>query len=278
MHTLRGKRALVTGAASGIGKAIALRLAREGCDVALVDIQQEALEAATQEVAAMSVRTLSLRCDVAKCEQIADAVRELLARWNGLELLVNNAGVVHFGPTESMSAELWDKLLAINLRAPIEFLRLLLPTLLKQPEAHIVNVASMYGLFATRKSAAYHATKFGLVGLSEALRAEYGRLGIGVTCVCPGFVPTNLFQAGTTGLADKDVPQPPAWLCTTAEHVAEKTVRGIYRDRRLVLVSWLAYGMYYLKRAAPWLLDWAQHWGRRKSTQKRWEKIEKNHC
>ncbi len=274
MRNLRGKRALITGAASGIGRAIALRLAREGVDVCLVDVNQPLLTETQHEAEQMGVRVLAIPCDVRQPIEIERAAKTLLDFWGGLEILVNNVGVVHYGPTTAMTPELWDRLLSINLHAPIHFIRLLLPTLLLQPEAHIVNVASLYGLIATRKAAAYHATKYAVVGLSEALRAEYSPQGLGVTTVCPGFVATNLFSSGTTGVEEKEVPNPPRWLCTTPERVAEKTLRGIYRNRRLVLVTPFAYAMHYLKRFAPSLLDWAQHWGSTRARQKRLEKLQ----
>jgi NAD(P)-dependent dehydrogenase (short-subunit alcohol dehydrogenase family) len=269
MRSIRGKRALVTGAASGIGRAIALALAKEGADVCLVDINEAGLEEVAEAIENLGVRALPIGCDVSRSEEIAAAVDELLETWGGLEILVNNAGVLHYGPTHRMTDDQWERVLAVNLLAPIHFTRLLLRTLLRQPEAHIVNVSSMYGLFATRKTAAYHATKFGLVGLTESLRAEYGRQGIGVTTVCPGFVRSNLFEAGTSSSRNGEIRNPPAWACTTAENVARKTIRAIYRNRRLVLVTPLAYAGHYLKRIAPWLLDWIQHWGQAHHTHQR---------
>jgi short-subunit dehydrogenase len=151
-----------------------------------------------------------------------------------------------------------------------------MPTLIRQPEGHLVNVSSIYGLYATRKTAAYHATKFGLVGLTESLRSEYSRLGIGVTSVCPGFVKSGLFEAGTSSHKSGEMKLPPDWCCTTPEQVANKTIRGIYRNKRLVLVTPLAYGMYYLKSFAPWLLDLVQHIGSSRTTRERLEKIKRN--
>src|SRR3954468_3836141 len=134
MRHIRGKRALVTGAASGIGQAIALALAKQGADVCLVDIDEPGLNAAAAEVEALGVRVLAIRCDVSEKTDIAAAVERLLGQWGGLEVLVNNAGVVHYGPTEQMSEELWDHVLGVNLLAAIHFTRLLLPSLLRQKE------------------------------------------------------------------------------------------------------------------------------------------------
>jgi short-subunit dehydrogenase len=274
MKSLRAKRVLITGAASGIGRALALAFAQEETDVCLVDINAAALEEVTESVEKLGRRALAICCDIGRGEEIESAVAELLGTWGGLEILVNNAGVVHHGPTHLMTENQWERVMAINLLAPIHFTRLLLPTLLAQPEAHLVNVSSMYGYFATRKTAAYHASKFGLLGLTESLRAEYGQQGIGVTAVCPGFVRSQLFEAGTSSNENGELRHPPAWACTTPEYVAQKTIRAIYRNRRLVLVTPLAYGAYYLKRFAPWLLDWAQQWGQSRATRQRLDNIE----
>jgi NAD(P)-dependent dehydrogenase (short-subunit alcohol dehydrogenase family) len=274
MKSLRAKRALVTGAASGIGRAIALALAKEGAEVCLVDIDESGLAETAKEIQGTGQRVLPIHCDISRSDDISTAVEKILTAWGGLEILVNNAGVVHYGPTHLMTKDQWERVMAINLLAPLHFIRLLLPTLLSQPEAHLVNVSSMYGYFATRKTAAYHASKFGLLGLTESLRAEYGRQGIGVTAVCPGFVSSQLFDAGTSSNENGELRYPPAWACTTPEHVAKKTIRAIYCNHRLVLATPLAYGAYYLKRFAPGLLDWVQHWGHTRATRLRRELIE----
>src|SRR5919109_925582 len=146
MREILGKSALVTGAASGIGRAIALKLADEGVRLFLVDINEIGLESVAND-----------------------------ARLAGVDILVNNAGITYYGHTEQMSAEHWDRLTRVNLLSHIQFTRELLPSLLARPEAHVLNVCSMFGLVGMPKVAAYSTTKFALVGFSDALRAEYGR-------------------------------------------------------------------------------------------------------
>jgi short-subunit dehydrogenase len=153
-----------------------------------------------------------------------------------------------------MGRDVMERLLAINLLAPLRLTQALLPHLLTRPEAHIVNVSSMYGFVATRNCAAYHASKFGLFGFSESLYVELRKTRVGVTTVCPGFVATQLFQNGTGGQPGVGVPRPPGWATTTPEHVARSIVRGIERRKRLVIVTPLAWTLYYANRYAPWLL------------------------
>jgi 3-oxoacyl-[acyl-carrier protein] reductase len=268
MKILRGKRALVTGAASGIGRAIACALAREGCDLWLWDIDEEGLQRVADEWGG-HVEVVARRCDLSDMSELDAELRVLQDRWGCPEIVVNNAGLVYWGPTANMTDTNWDRLMTVNLLAPARIIRALLPRLLKLPEAHIVNVASLFGLVTTKRSTAYHASKFGLVGLTEALRTEYARHGLGVTAICPGFVDTNLFRNGISGRKDRDIPNPPRWIRTTSEKVAQRTIRAIRRDERMVVMTPLGHLLYRLKRFAPWLLDLASRWGRRKKIRAR---------
>ena len=126
-----------------------------------------------------------------------------------------------------------------------------------------MNIASIWGLVAFGRFTAYNVSKFGLVGLSESLRAEYGRQGIGVSTICPGFVTTNLFASALSGYPDGRKPEPPRVLCTSPERVANKVVRAIYRDRRMTLITPMAHVLYQVSRFAPGLLDFLNHLGRR---------------
>ena len=264
MKVIRGKKALVTGAASGIGRMIALALAREGADLYLIDVNEDELTKVAADVRALGVEAVTAHCDVTHSDEITLSVEDLLARWGKVDILINNVGVAFYGPTESMTASQWSWLLKINLLAPIQFTRELLPTLLKLPEAHVLNVCSIAGLVAGGRFAAYHVSKFGLVGFSEALRAEYGRRGVGVTALCPGPVQTNLYSSAISGREGREVPTPPAWICTTEHKVAEQAIAAIRKNRRLVLLTPMAHLLWNLKRFAPGLLDFANHFGRRR--------------
>jgi NAD(P)-dependent dehydrogenase (short-subunit alcohol dehydrogenase family) len=268
MRVIREKTAVVTGAGSGIGRAIALRLAREGANLHLLDIDLPAAERVAEEARQLGVEAASTRCDVSQLAELEAAVAEIRSRWQGVDILVNNAGIAWYGHSLKMPADDWDKLLAINLHAPIQLSRLLLPVLLKQPEAHIVNMASISGWVCGARMTAYHASKFGLIGFSEALRAEFLARRIGVTAVCPGPVRTNLYRASETSYADRDTPEPPAWLCTTPERVAQATIRAIYRNKAIALVSPMAWLLYYSKRLAPWFFYTLHHFGQKRKKSK----------
>ena len=264
MREIRGKRALITGAASGIGRAVALRLAEEGCHLYLLDTDVSGLDETAASARKLGVEVIVARCDVSRSDEITASNQAMLSRWGQLDILVNNAGVAYSGPTENMTAAEWQWLLSINLLAPIQFVRELLPVLRKSRESHIVNIASIYGLVAFGRFTAYNVSKFGLVGLSESLRAEYGRQGIGVSTICPGFVSTNLFASALSGYPDGRKPEPPRLLCTSPECVANKVIRAIYRDRRMTLITPLAHFLYHLSRFAPGLIDFVNRLGRRR--------------
>jgi short-subunit dehydrogenase len=254
MQSIRGKKTLVTGAASGIGKAIALALARAGADLYLLDIDEMKLAGVVAAARQWGGEVVGAQCDLARTENITAAVQSIRQSWRYIDILINNAGVAYYGPTERMWADQWNSVLAINLLAPIQLTREWLPILLTRLEAHVLNVCSIAGLVASGKLAAYHTSKYGLVGFSEALRAEYSARGLGVTALCPGFVRTNIFQAAMSGQDRKPVRVPPRWLCSSPEKVAARALKAILRNEGLVLVSPMAHVLWFLKRLSPDLL------------------------
>jgi 3-oxoacyl-[acyl-carrier protein] reductase len=271
MQVIRGKKALVTGAASGIGRAIALALAKEGADLFLVDIRDAELASVAREAQGLGVAVLPRVCDLSKPAQITAMVDSLLSEWGKLDILVNNAGVAYYGPTHDMTAEQWTWILSINLLAPIQLIRELIPTLLEQQDAHILNVCSILGLVTARKAAAYQTTKFGLVGLSAALRAEYGR-DLGVTALCPGFVHTPLLETFAIGKPEQRRHAVPRWLTASPDTVGAAAVRAIRRNRALVTTTPGARLLWWMARLTPGLLAWivCQGWRgkRRKKTRR----------
>jgi 3-oxoacyl-[acyl-carrier protein] reductase len=256
MKTIRGRKALVTGAASGIGRAIALVLAREGADLFLIDIDTEKLKAVAEEARAAGVEVVTRECDLAEPTQITAAVTALTTEWGALNILINNAGLTYYGPADAMSAAQWRRVMAVNLLAPMQLFRELLPLLAAADEAHVVNVASMFGLMPWRKAAAYQTSKHGLVGFTRALRAEFQRNHFGITALCPGFV--------HTGLLDDSARNAPAWISTTPEAVAAKCILAIRRNRGFVLITPAAHLYWRLWRLAPGLVDWMLREGWRK--------------
>jgi NAD(P)-dependent dehydrogenase (short-subunit alcohol dehydrogenase family) len=269
MRDITGKTALVTGVASGIGRAIALRLAAEGVNLYVVDIDEPGLADTVQQAHQAGVEVIGRRCDVGEPSQVSSVVAEILSRWGGVDILVNNAGITYYGPTVQMSADHWDRVLRVNLHSHIQFTRELLPSLLERREAHVVNVCSMFGLVGMPKLAAYSTTKFALVGFSESLRNECGRNGLGVTALCPGFVDTNLFTSAPLGTKQKEHKVPPRIFRTTPEKVARAAVKAIRRNRRMVVMTPAAWFLVSAKRFVPGVMDFVLHLGRRKRVERK---------
>jgi short-subunit dehydrogenase len=278
MRDLRGKRAMISGAASGIGRAIALEFAREGIDLFLVDVNAAGLAEVAAEARQLGVQVLERQCDVSDPSQITACTTAILHHWNGVDILVNNAGITYYGRTDEMSAEHWDRVLQINLNSHTQFTRELLPSLLARREAHVLNVCSMFGLLAMPKLTAYCTSKYAMVGFSEALRVEYGREGLGVTALCPGFVATNLFASAPTSENGKGPKIPPKLFCTTPEKIARTAVRAIRRNRRLVVVEPFAHLLTSIKRFTPSVIDFFLHLGRRSRIEKKMARLEKEHA
>ena len=203
--TLRGRNALVTGAARGIGRGVALALADAGMNVALADLAGGAsgltyelagkaeLEEAAKEVEARGVRALALACDVRSAAQAAAAVDATLLSLGTLDLLVNNAGVVHFDALASFSEERWDLLFDVNVKGTFLMCRAAV-TPLTASKGAIVNVASVAGKRGYAGGSGYCASKFAVVGLTQSLAMELAPQGVRVNAVCPGILGTHMWH------------------------------------------------------------------------------------
>lgn len=197
MDSLGGKTAVVTGAASGMGKAFAARLARAGMNVVLADVEVPPLEAAVEEVRALGVEAIGLQTDVSDAAAV-DRLRDgAIERFGRVNVLCNNAGVAGrmVGLESGLEIPDWQWVLGVNLWGVIHGHRSFLPHFLEHGDAHVVNTASMAGLFPGHS--AYSASKWAVVGITEGLYNQLQMMGssVGVSCLCPGFVATNIAQS-----------------------------------------------------------------------------------
>ena len=193
MDNLAGKTAFVTGAASGIGFALASVFAREGMRVVLGDVEQQRLDAAVAELVDAGRDVIGVQVDVTDREAVARGRDAALDAFGAVHLLCNNAGVNAAGPLFEVTYKDWDWVMGVNLWGVIHGVHEFLPELMKHgSDAHVVNTASVGGLVGMRNLGIYNAAKFGVVGLSEALRADMEACGVGVSVLCPGVVSTAL--------------------------------------------------------------------------------------
>jgi NAD(P)-dependent dehydrogenase (short-subunit alcohol dehydrogenase family) len=201
---LAGKVALVTGAGSGLGEATARAFAQEGCTVVCVDINQEAADRVSRELAGYDVPSLALGCDVSDAEAVFAVVDDVLGRFGRLDIVVNNAAIDHTHSVDEMTVEQWDQVIGVNLRGPFLFAKAALPAMRRQHYGHIFNVASTAATRAWANASAYHASKWGLVGFGRGLGVEGRGDGIRVTTVIPGGMRTHFFDR----FVDQGIPMP----------------------------------------------------------------------
>ena len=193
--TLADRVALVTGAGRGIGRAVALALAREGASVALAARTRGNLDAVAGEIAAAGGRALVLPADVSVAADVERLVADTVAKLERLDVLVTSAGVASFGPVAEATPEQWDAMLAVNLRGAMLTCRAAVPRMVAQGSGTIINVASIAAVRTLPGAAAYSATKAGLVAFSRVLAEELRRTGVRVGLLVPGAVDTPLWDA-----------------------------------------------------------------------------------
>jgi 2-hydroxycyclohexanecarboxyl-CoA dehydrogenase len=192
---LSGKTALVTGAGRGIGRAIALTLAREGCQVGIADILPGSAEAAAAEVEALGVKGLALPGDLTSRAEVEGMVGKALAQFGQIDVLVNNAGWDRMGLFLDTDEDTWDRIIAVNLKAMLYVCKAILPHMVARGAGKVVNVASDAGRVGSSGEAVYSATKGAVIAFSKALAREMARHRITVNVVCPGLTETPLLQS-----------------------------------------------------------------------------------
>jgi short-subunit dehydrogenase len=257
--TLRGGVAVVTGAASGIGAALAVNLARRGMNLALVDLNAAGLETTATQVRAAGVTVSTHAMDVADHAAVAALPAAVLATHGRVTALVNNAGVGIGGLFEQVEAEDFDWLMAINFGATVRLTRAFLPVLAREGAAQLVNVSSIFGIIAPPAQTAYSASKFAVRGFSESLRHELETSGspVGVTLVHPGGVRTSISENArlAKGLDPAEVERERAnWrslLALSSEEAAETIAIAIERRDARVLVGKDAKGAAIVQRLFP---------------------------
>jgi NAD(P)-dependent dehydrogenase (short-subunit alcohol dehydrogenase family) len=262
MQRLEGRVAVVTGAASGIGLALAERFGTEGMKVVMADVEAAALKTAAHAVRAKAPAVLPLRVDVSRAEDVERLATETYAAFGAAHVVCNNAGVAVLGAVHEHSLADWQWVLGVNLWGVIHGVRVFVPRMLAGgEEGHIVNTASMAGLTTAPFMSVYDVTKHGVVALSESMYKEFEATGapLGVSVVCPGLINTNIMRSarnrppelaeeGKAGPMAQAFGEALAIRLTTGyppSEVAEQVVRGI-RQRR-----------FYIVPAQPEVRQWA---------------------
>lgn len=221
MGLLDGKVALITGAARGIGKAIALKFASEGADIAFTDLNiNEAAEQTLKEIEAYGVKAKAYASNAANYEETHEVVKEILAEFGHIDVLVNNAGITKDGLMMRMSEQQWDAVLTVNLKSAFNFIHACTPIMAKQRGGSIINMSSVVGVSGNAGQCNYSASKAGLIGLAKSIAKEMGPRGIRANCIAPGFIITDMTNALPEQVREEWAKQIPLRRGGTPEDVA----------------------------------------------------------
>ena len=194
MKPLSGKVAIVTGGARGIGRAIAEKLADNGSDIAIFDLEGSLAEKTAVEIADKGVKSMSLEVNVAKLSQVEKAVESVLEKLGAIDILVNNAGITRDNLLLRMSEEDWDTVLSVNLKGAFNLAKAAIKSLMKSKGGRIINITSVIGLMGNAAQVNYAASKAGLIGLTKTLAREYASRGITSNAIAPGYIRTEMTE------------------------------------------------------------------------------------
>ena len=193
MGLLTGKTALITGAARGIGKAIALKFAEEGANIAFTDLAVN--EETEAEIAALGVKAKSYASNAADFQQTEEVVKAVKEEFGSIDILVNNAGITKDGLMLRMTEQQWDAVIAVNLKSAFNFIHALVPIMMRQRGGSIINMASVVGVHGNAGQSNYAASKAGLIALAKSVAQEMGSRGIRANAIAPGFIETAMTAA-----------------------------------------------------------------------------------
>ncbi len=247
MKVLKGKVAAITGAGSGIGQQLAVLLAKEGCNLALSDVNEKGLAATVDLVKASNVKVTTQKVDVSKLEQVSAWAKDAEKQHGKVNIIINNAGVAMGSTVEGMSYADLEWMMGINFWGVVYGTKEFLPLLKKAGEGHIVNISSLFGLTSQPTQSAYNASKFAVRGFTESLRQELDmqKCGVSSTCVHPGGIRTNIANAArmsdsvnSLGMnAEKSIAEFNKLLRTPPEEAARQIIDAIRHDQRRLLIG-----------------------------------------
>lgn len=250
LRSFEGLRAVVTGASSGIGEALALRLAKEGTDVALVARRTAELDRVARAIRDLGRRALVVPCDVARRDEVFASAERILAEFGSVELLVNNAGYGGHRPFLEWDIDDIEGVMQVNYFGAVYWTKALLPKMVEQRRGWIVMMASVAGKLGVPDESAYAATKFAMVGLAEALSYEVEDFGVHVLTVCPGAIDTPFFDEQ----ARRRMPEVAKRMMIEPARVVEATIRALRAGKYEVTVPPFIRAGYIVRAVAPGIM------------------------
>jgi NAD(P)-dependent dehydrogenase (short-subunit alcohol dehydrogenase family) len=255
MDTFKNKIAIITGGASGMGRAIAHDLSRRGASVVIADIDTIGAEEVVQEIQEQAGQARFIETDVAERAQVHALVDETVKTLGRLDYMFNIAGIGMGGEFQDMTIEMWNHVVGVDVLGVLYGCEAAYRVMIEQGCGHIVNMASMTGLYAYPIASAYSMSKFAVVGLSQSLRSEgYGH-GVKVSVICPGIVDTPLFQTGTmVGLTNEEMLATVPLKFISAQQAAECIVKGVQKNKNFIVFPFYARLAWWIYRINPNLL------------------------
>ena len=222
MKLLEGKVALITGAGRGIGKAVAMRFAEQGADIAFTDLElSETVLATKSELEQLGVRVMAYASNAADFEQSHAVVKQIMDDFGRIDILVNNAGITKDGLMLRMTEAQWDAVINVNLKSAFNFVHAVVPVMSRQRGGSIINMSSVVGVSGNAGQCNYSASKAGLIGLAKSIAKEMGPRGIRANCIAPGFIATDMTSALPENLRQEWEKQIPLRRGGTPEDVAD---------------------------------------------------------
>lgn len=251
MDAFAGKTALVTGGASGIGRALCAELGRRGALLTATDINAGLLEETVRTLKEAGCEAAAAVLDVTDATAFKELVNALVVEHGRLDYLFNNAGIVAVGEAQDFSFDDWHRVIDVNLYGVAHGVMAAYPLMVKQGCGHIVNTASAAGLFPSAGEISYTASKYGVVGLSQALRVEGRKYGVKVSVVCPGFIETPIYGSARALGVDRERLFAGIPRMMASERCAELILRRVERNRAVIPVAWDAWLTWLLQRLSP---------------------------
>lgn len=253
LNRFKLKRVLITGGASGLGKAIVEQFAGLGWKIAVVDINLQGAQQVADAANNQGAEAMALYCDIGKDENFATIAQTISEQWDGLDIIINNAGIATTGMMVDCTSEQWDRAINLNLNSVFRGCHFWLPLISQNGPGHVVNTASFAGIAQAPTMMSYNVSKAGVIALSETLRAELGYRNIGVSVICPAFFKTNLLDSMSP--TDQGVkPMVKKWMENSkisADDIARDVINGIEKNQLMVISHDYARKAYRFKRFFP---------------------------
>ncbi|MGD0280034.1 MAG: SDR family NAD(P)-dependent oxidoreductase [Smithella sp.] len=259
MKNLRGKTVLITGSGGGIGRALAMEFALQGCSLVLCDINSDAVNETARKLIETGTDTLAFITDVSKEDEVRSLSEKLKAADVKVDIIVCNAGIGWTGPTYLMDRADWERVMGVNFYGVVHFIRHFVPAMTGRKDGHVVIISSIFGITGLPYGTLYASSKAALVALGECLRAELSFHDIGVTTICPGLIETGLISSTFFKGVDEKARELPARIRTMpADKCARVIVKSVRKNRGIVVITGLAKSIWIVKRLSQRMFEYMQ--------------------